>query len=178
MRNDFENILFSEETIKKRVAELGAQITSDYSGSSLMLIGILKGSFIFLADLARAIDLDCEIRFMSASSYWTKTVSSGTVKFEKTLDFEVAGRDILLIEDILDSGVTMTALTEFLAKLSPASIKICTLLDKTARREVPIAADYTGFDCPDEFVVGYGLDFAERYRNVPYIASLRPEIYS
>ena len=178
--HDFENILFSEETISKRVIALGTEITRDYRGSnsSLMLIGILKGSFIFLADLARVIDLDCEIRFISASSYGAGFVTSGTVNIGKTLDFEVAGRDILLIEDILDSGVTMTALREFLTELGPASLKICTLLDKIERRKVPIAADYTGFECPDEFVVGYGLDFAERYRNLPYIASLKPEVYS
>jgi len=176
--HDFENILFSEETIKKRVEQLGAEIARDYSELSLMLIGILKGSFIFLADLVRSIDLDCEIRFISASSYGTGSVSTGAVNIDKILDFEVAGRDILLIEDILDSGMTMTALKDFLTGLNPASLKICALLDKAERRKVPVAADYTGFECPDEFIVGYGLDFAERYRNLPYIVSLKPEIYS
>ncbi|MCL2409717.1 MAG: hypoxanthine phosphoribosyltransferase [Oscillospiraceae bacterium] len=181
MNRDFKNILFSEERIKERVAQLGVEITQSYSGSSLMLIGVLKGSFVFLADLARSIDLDCEIRFMSASSYGTSAVSSGEVNIKEPLDFnvrQIAGRDILLVEDIIDSGITMVELREFFSAFNPASLKICTLLDKVSRREVPIKSDYAGFICPDEFVVGYGLDYAERYRNLPYIAALKPEEYS
>lgn len=181
MNRDFKNILFSEEKIKERVAQLGAEITRDYSGSSLMLIGVLKGSFVFLADLARNIDLDCEIRFLSCSSYGSASVTSGEVNIKEPLDFDVrqiAGRDVLLVEDIIDSGFTMVELREFFSEFSPSSLKICTMLDKTSRREIPIKADYAGFICPDEFVVGYGLDYAERYRNLPYIAALKPDDYS
>ncbi|MCL2401018.1 MAG: hypoxanthine phosphoribosyltransferase [Oscillospiraceae bacterium] len=181
MNRDFKNILFSEERIKERVVQLGAEITRDYSGKSPMLIGVLKGSFVFLADLARSIDLDCEIRFLSCSSYGSSTVTTGEVNIKEPLDFDVrqiAGRDVLLVEDIIDSGVTMVELREFFSEFSPASLKICTLLDKVSRREVPIKADYAGFICPDEFVVGYGLDYAEKYRNLPHIAALEPETCS
>ena len=181
MKGDFKNILFSEERIKERVDELGAQITRDYQGMSPMLIGILKGGFMFMADLARKIDLNCEIRFLTASSYGMGAVTSGQVLVKEPLDFDleqVAGRDIILIDDIIDSGVTMLELRELFARFDPSSFKSCVLLDKAARREVPINVDYIGFHCPDEFVVGYGLDYAERYRNLPYIASLKPEAYS
>ena len=178
MREDIMDIIYSEGEIHKRVKELGAQITADYAGKSPLLIGVLKGCFVFLADLSRCIDLDCEIRFLTASSYGFSSVTSGKVKIGKDFDYEIEGRDVIIIEDILDSGVTLTALRDFVTKRSPASLKICTLLDKPARRQVQIKADYLGFECPDEFVVGYGLDYAERYRNLPFIASLMPEIYS
>ena len=178
MKDDIKEILFSEEAIQKRVRELGAQITQDYAGKSPLLIGVLKGCFVFLADLARQIDLDCEIRFLTASSYGFASVSSGKVKIDKDIEFDIEGRDVILIEDILDSGVTLTALHGFALKQSPASLKSCTMLDKPERREVSINAEYTGFVCPNEFVVGYGLDYAERYRNLPYVASLKPEVYS
>ena len=178
VKNDFESIFYSEETLKERVAEMGAQITSDYKDKNPLIIGVLKGSFVFLADLVRKIDLRCEIRFVAASSYGQGATSHGVVDIMKSLDFDVAGRDVLLIEDILDTGTTLTALKKFIGGLNPNSIKICTLLDKTSRRKVKIDADYAGFDCPDAFVVGYGLDYAERYRNLPYIATLKPEIYS
>ena len=178
MKDDIKDILFSEEVIQKRIAELGASLTKEYAGKSLLLIGVLKGCFMFLADLARHIDLECEIRFMTASSYGFSSVSSGKVNIDGDIDFDVEGRDVIVIEDILDSGITMTALRAFVAKHKPASLKICTMLDKPDRRQLPISADYTGFECPNEFVVGYGLDYGERYRNLPYVASLKPEVYS
>ena len=178
MRDDLKEIIFSKEQIQQRVKELGALLTSEYAGRSPLLLGVLKGCFVFLADVARCMDLACEIRFLTASSYGFSSVTSGKVKIGKDFDFEIEGRDVIIIEDILDSGVTLTALRDFVMARSPASLKICALLDKPARRQVPIEADYLGFVCPDEFVVGFGLDYAERYRNLPYIASLKPEVYS
>jgi len=178
MRDAIKEILFSEETIHQRVKELGERITQDYAGKSPMLIGILKGCFVFLADIARCIDLDCEIRFLTASSYGFSSVTSGTVKIGKDPDFDVEGRDVIIIEDILDSGITLTALRNYIRERSPSSLKSCCMLDKPARRKVEFKSDYVGFECPDEFVVGYGLDYAERFRNLPYIAVLKPEVYS
>jgi len=178
VKNDIKEVLFTEEIIQKRVAELGAEITKEYAGKAPLLIGILKGCFMFLADLSRHIDLDCEIRFLTASSYGFSSVSSGKVNMDKSIDFDVEGRDVLIIEDILDSGITLTALRAFVAKHKPASLKVCTMLDKPERRQLPIIPDYTGFECPNEFVVGYGLDYGEKYRNLPYVASLKPEVYS
>jgi len=178
MRNDIKDILFSEEMIQKRVAELGAELSQVYAGKPVMIIGVLKGCFMFLADLARHLDLECEIRFLTASSYGFSSVSSGRVSIDKDIDFDVEGKDVIIIEDILDSGITLTALRAFVAKHKPASLKVCTFLDKPERRQLPITADYTGFECPNEFVVGYGLDYSERYRNLPFVASLKPEVYS
>jgi len=178
MKNDIKDILFSEEMIAERIAEMGAELTNEYKGKSLMIIGVLKGCFMFLADLARHIDLDCEIRFLTASSYGFSSVSSGKVNIDGDIDFEVTGKEVIIVEDILDSGITITALRAFVAKHKPASLKVCTLLDKPERRQLPITADYTGFECPNEFVVGYGLDYGERYRNLPFVASLKPEVYS
>jgi len=178
MNDSIKGILFSEEMIQKRVAELGAELTKEYAGKSLLMIGVLKGCFMFLADLVRHIDLECEIRFLTASSYGFSSVSSGKVNIDRDIDFDVEGKDVIIIEDILDSGITLTALRAFVAKHKPASLKICALLDKPERRQLPITADYTGFECPNEFVVGYGLDYAERYRNLPFVASLKPEVYS
>ena len=178
MTNDLEKILFTEEQIKERIVELGEQITKDYAGKKILLIGVLKGCYVFLADLARNINLDCEIQFLTASSYGFSSVSSGKVNVNETIDFVTKGRDIIVIEDILDTGVTLTALHAMIAKQKPASLKICTLLDKPERREMPFTADYTGFTCPNEFVVGYGLDYAEKYRNLPYVAVLKKEIYT
>ena len=177
MKDDLKEILYTEEQIRRRVSELGAQITADYAGKEPLLIGILKGCFVFCADLSRAIDLRCEIRFLIASSYGFSSITSGTVKLGSELDFEITGRDIIIIEDILDSGVTLTSMRELLLGYTPSSLKICALLDKPSRRKTPIEADYTGFVCPDEFLVGYGLDYAECYRNLPFVASLKPEIY-
>jgi len=178
LKDDLREILFSEAQIETRIKELGAEITKDYAGKQLMLIGVLKGCFVFLADIARHIELDCEIRFLTASSYGFASVSSGKVNVDKDIEFDVDGKDVLIIEDILDSGITLTALHAIVAKNKPASLKTCTLLDKPERRQVPYTADYTGFVCPNEFVVGYGLDYGERYRNLPYVAVLKPEIYS
>jgi len=178
MNNDIREILFTEEQIRQRINELGAQITRDYAGKAPMLIGVLKGCYVFLGDIARSIDLDCEIRFITASSYGFSTLTSGDVRIGMDFDFPIAGRDVIIIEDILDSGITLNALRDFIMERSPASLRICTLLDKPARRKAPINPDYTGFICPDEFVVGFGLDYAEHYRNLPFVASLKPEIYS
>ena len=178
MKDDIREIIFTEDQIRNRVAELGAQLTLEYQGKKPLMLGILKGCFIFLADVARCVELDCEIRFLSASSYGFSSVTSGKVKIETNLDFEIEGRDVIIIEDILDSGVTLNSLREFILERKPASLKICALLDKPARRRIPVSADYLGFECPDEFVIGYGLDYAEHYRNLPFIASLKPEVYS
>ena len=178
MRDDIKEILFSEEDIGRRVNELGAELTEVYAGKTLLVIGVLKGCFVFLADIVRQIDLECEIRFLTASSYGFSSVTSGKVNIDRGIDFDVEGKDVLIIEDILDSGITLTALRAFVARHKPASLKTCTLLDKPERRQVPITADYTGFECPNEFVVGYGLDYGERYRNLPFVAVLKPEVYS
>ncbi|MCL2201842.1 MAG: hypoxanthine phosphoribosyltransferase [Oscillospiraceae bacterium] len=178
MKDFIREILFSEEEISRRINELGDTITREYAGKKPLLIGVLKGCFVFFADISRKIDLDCEIRFITASSYGSGTITSGDVKVGMDFDFQIEGRDVIIIEDILDSGVTLTALKGFILQRNPASLKICTMLDKAARRQAPIVADYIGFDCPDEFVVGYGLDYAEHYRNLPYVAVLKPEAYS
>jgi len=178
MKDDIKDILFTEEMIQKRVAEMGAELSEIYAGKPVMVIGVLKGCFMFLADLARHLDLECEIRFLTASSYGFASVSSGKVSIDRDIDFDVEGKDVIIIEDILDSGITLTALRAFVAKHKPASLKVCTFLDKPERRQLPITADFTGFECPNEFVVGYGLDYGERYRNLPFVASLKPEVYS
>jgi len=178
MHKDIREIFFNEEVIAARVKELGEELTRDYQGKKPLLIGVLKGCFMFLADLSRHIDLDCDIRFLTASSYGFSTVSSGKVAFDKEIDWDVEGRDVIIVEDILDSGGTLTALNAFISRHSPASLKTCTLLDKPECRSVPITADYVGFECPNEFVVGYGLDYGEKYRNLPYVAVLKPEIYA
>lgn len=178
MKNDVERVFFSKEEIQKRVEELGEQISRDYEGKQPLLVGILKGCFVFMADLSRALTVKCDIDFMAVSSYGNGTSSTGAVKIVKDLNADIEGRHILIIEDILDSGITLNYLRGYLEQRKPASIKICTLLDKKARRSADIQADYCGFDCPDAFIVGYGLDYAEKYRNLPYIGVLKPEIYS
>lgn len=178
MIQDLQNILFTEEKIKEKVKELGALISKDYSDKSPILIGILKGSFIFLADLARHIDINCEFRFVTAASYGFSSISSGNVRIGATDEADFRDRNLILVEDILDSGNTISALHEYLLGCNPKSLKLCAFLDKPARREKMIKLDYIGFECPNEFVVGYGLDFAERYRNLPYIAVLKPEIFA
>ncbi|MCL2079570.1 MAG: hypoxanthine phosphoribosyltransferase [Oscillospiraceae bacterium] len=177
MKDDIERILFTEEQISKRIAELGEQITNEYAGRKIMLIGVLKGCYVFLADLSRKINLESEIVFLSASSYGFSSVTSGKVNVETNIGFEVKDKHVIIIEDILDTGVTLTALHALVVKRGPASLKICAFLDKPERRDMPLTADYTGFICPNEFVVGYGLDYAEKYRNLPYIAVLKPEKY-
>lgn len=173
-----EYVLLSEETLKKRVAEMGAEITRGYQGNDdrLLVVGMLKGSFIFMADLVRHIDLHCEIDFMAASSYGNGTESSGNVRITRDLT-NIEGQHILLVEDIVDSGNTMSYILELLKSRGPASVKLVSLLDKPSRRKVPVNIDYCGFEIEDKFVVGYGLDFAGKYRNLPFIGVLKPEAY-
>ncbi len=176
MHEDIASILFSEEQLRTRVKELGAQISRDYAGKVPIVIGILKGAIIFYADLLRECDLATQLEFMAVSSYGNGT-TSGKLVFKKDTDANLEGRDVLIVEDIIDSGNTLFMLKQELSKRHPASIKICALLDKAARRTADISADYVGFACADEFVVGYGLDFAEKYRNLPYIGVLKPSVY-
>ena len=177
LEQDIERVLFTEQELKDRVAELAAQIDRDYAGKEPMLISVLRGSFIFMADLARAITLPCTVDFMAVSSYGSGTTSSGQVKITKDLSESIEGRDIIVVEDILDSGNTLSYLFRLLQARHPASVRLCTLLDKPSRRTKPITADYTGFAVDDLFVVGYGLDYAEKYRNLPYIGVLKPAVY-
>ena len=177
LEKDIDRIFFSAEELDAKVKALGAEISEDYKDKMPIFVGILKGSFVFTADLMRAVDTYCDIDFMAVSSYGSGTTTTGAVKINKDLSYNVEGRHILLIEDILDSGVTLSYLRDYIGARKPASIKICTLLDKPARRRADIQPDYVGFECPDEFIVGYGLDYAERYRNLPYIGVLKPEIY-
>ena len=177
MHKDVKEILFSEEQLKERVAQIAAQIDRDYAGKELMLVSVLRGSFIFMADLVRAITVPCTVDFMAVSSYGAGTVSSGQVQITKDLSEDITGRHLLVVEDILDSGNTLSYLLEVLRARKPASIRLCTLLDKPERRVKPVHLDYTGFTIPDAFVVGYGLDYDEYYRNLPYIGVLRPSVY-
>ncbi len=178
IHKDIAQILFTPSQLEARVRELGAAITRDYSGRELLLVGILKGSYVFLADLSRAIALPCKVDFMAVSSYGDGCCSSGQVRIIKDLSQDIAGKDVLLVEDILDSGNTLFHLTRLLRQRGPASLKLCTLLDKPERRKQDIQADYRGFSVPDAFLVGYGLDYAENYRTLPYVGILKPEIYS
>ena len=173
MQTDIESVLISEEEVQRRVRELGRQITNDYAGRNLLLLGVLKGAVVFLVDLARAIDLPLQIDFMAVSSYGVSTKSSGVVRILKDLDSAVDGRDILVVEDIIDTGLTLKYILENLAMRNPASVKVCALLVKEKSRPEGIGADYVGFHIPNRFVVGYGLDYAELYRNLPYIGILR-----
>ena len=175
---DIERILLPQAQIHQRVAELGAEIDRDYAGKEPLLVSVLRGSFIFMADLVRSITLPCTVDFMAVSSYGKGTSSSGQVKIVKDLSESIEGKDLLVVEDILDSGNTLYYLLQLLQARHPASVRLCTLLDKPSRRVKPVKVDYTGFSIPDEFVVGYGLDYAERYRNLPYIGVLRPSVYS
>lgn len=177
MKEDLLKVLITEEQIQERVKELGAKITEDYKGKNPVLISILKGSVAFMADLMREIDTLCEIDFMAVSSYGSGSKTSGVVKIIKDLDAEIEGRPVLIVEDILDSGMTLNYISDILRSRNPQSIELCTLLDKPERREIPVHVKYTGFVVPDEFVVGYGLDFDEKYRNLPYIGVLKPEMY-
>lgn len=177
MNEDIKKILISEDELKAIVERLGKQITEDYKGKDVLLIGILKGSVIFMADLMRAIEVPCNIDFMAVSSYGNGTESSGRVKINKDLDNDIQGKDIIIIEDILDSGKTLYYIRDILSARKPASIKICTLFDKPERREADIKADYIGSLVPNEFIVGYGLDYAEYYRNLPFIGVLKESVY-
>ena len=176
-RSDIREVLISEDQLAAKVAEMGAAISRDYQGKKLMIIGVLKGSVVFMSDLLRRITIPVEMDFMAVSSYGSGTKTSGVVKILKDLDRLIQGYHILIVEDILDSGMTLSYLTELLQDRSPASIRIATLLDKPERRKVDIRPDYVGFQIPDEFVVGYGLDYAELYRNLPYVGVLAPHVY-
>ena len=170
-------VLLSEEEVNKRIQEIGAQITKDYAGKQVHLVCVLKGGSFFMCELAKRIDLAVSLDFMAVSSYGGDTKSCGVVKIVKDLDEPLAGKDVIVVEDIVDSGRTLSYLLEILRARNVASIRLCTLLDKPDRRKKPITADYTGFTIPDAFVVGYGLDYAEKYRNLPYIGILKPEVY-
>ena len=176
MEDFIQEILISREEIECHVAEIGRQISRDYEGKDPIFIGVLKGCFIFMADLMRHVTVDCAMDFMAVSSY-QGTTSTGAVRIAKDLSENIEGRHIILVEDILDSGVTLNYLKSYLSVRKPASITVATLMDKPARRKAPIYADYSCFEVPDAFVVGYGLDYNEKYRNLPYIGILKPEIY-
>ncbi|MEG2454948.1 MAG: hypoxanthine phosphoribosyltransferase [Oscillospiraceae bacterium] len=175
--NDIEQVLFSAADLDARITQLAAEINRDYAGKAPLLVGILRGSFLFVADLARKITLPCTVDFMAISSYGRGTASSGNVKIRKDLTEDIAGRDVIVVEDILDSGNTLWNLLPLLQARRPASVRLCSLLDKPSRREKPVELHYCGFSIPDAFVVGYGLDYAEKYRNLPYIGILKPEVY-
>lgn len=177
MQQDIQRVLITEDELKQAVQTLGQQISKDYAGKDPIFVGVLKGCFIFMADLMRSVDVYCSMDFMSVSSY-SGTSSTGAVKINKDLSEDIEGRHVIIVEDILDSGLTLSYLKAYLLGRKPASIKIATLMDKPSRRKADIFADYSCFEIPDEFVVGYGLDYNERYRNIPYIGVLDPKVYS
>ena len=177
MREDLASILLTQEELHNRIAQMGAEISRDYAGREPVIVGVLKGCFVFMADLMRCVTVPCSIDFMAVSSYGNSTSTSGAVEINKDLSQDIQGKDVLIVEDILDSGVTLNYLTGYLLNRKPASIAIATLLDKPSRRKADVQARYVGFVVPDAFVVGYGLDYAEKYRNLPYIGILKPEIY-
>lgn len=176
MEKDIERVLISQIELEKKVQEIGEQISRDYEGETPIFVGVLKGCFIFMADLMRHVTINCSMDFMAVSSY-QGTSSTGAVKINKDLNESIEGRHLILVEDILDSGVTLNYLKNYLSVRKPASIRIATLMDKPARRKADIYADYSCFEVPDAFVVGYGLDYNEKYRNLPYIGVLKPEVY-
>ena len=169
-------ILIDEETLGARIAELGVEVSADYEGRDLLLIGVLKGAVFFMADLMRHLTVQCEVDFMAISSYGASTDSSGIVRILKDLDINIEGRDVLVVEDIIDSGLTLSYLMRNLESREPASLEVCALMTKPARREIDVPVRYIGFEIPNRFVVGYGLDFGERYRNLPYVAVLSEEL--
>lgn len=177
LEKDIQEVLFTEEQLRTRVKELAKEIEADYAGKEIMLIGILRGSFVFMADLCRYIDLPCTLDFMSVSSYGKSTSSTGQVQITKDLSEDITGRHVIVVEDILDSGNTLSYLLKILEHRHPASVRLCTLLDKPDRRVKQVNVHYSGYTIPDAFVVGYGLDYAEMYRNLPYIGILKPEVY-
>jgi hypoxanthine phosphoribosyltransferase len=176
VHTDVGEVLIDEGVLRQRVESLGREISDDYAGRDLLLVGVLKGAVFFMADLMRELSIPCEIDFMAISSYGAGTDSSGVVRILKDLDINIAGRDVLVVEDIIDSGLTLSYLMRTLRARRPASLEICTLLTKPERREIDVPVRYVGFEIPNRFVIGYGLDFAERYRNLPYIGVLRDEL--
>ena len=171
-----EAVLIDEERLHARVAELGEEVSADYAGKDLLLIGVLKGAVFFMADLMRRLTMPCEIDFMAISSYGASTDSSGVVRILKDLDINIDGRDVLVVEDIIDSGLTLSYLMRNLESREPATLEICALLTKPERREIDVPVRYVGFEIANKFVIGYGLDFAERYRNLPYVGVLHPDL--
>jgi hypoxanthine phosphoribosyltransferase len=169
-------VLIDQTSLQNRIVELGAEISADFAGRDLLLVGVLKGAVFFMADLMRELTVPCEIDFMAISSYGAATDSSGVVRILKDLDINVAGRDVLVVEDIIDSGLTLSYLMRNLRARKPASLEVCALLTKPERREIDVPVRYVGFEIPNRFVIGYGLDFAERYRNLPYVAVLHPDL--
>lgn len=178
MHADVESVLYSEKELADAVRKLADQINSDYKGKEMVVVGILKGSVVFLADLFRKLDTNCKLDFMSASSYGSSSVSSGGLRIGMDLSEDIAGKDVLIVEDILDTGNTLSKLKKMLLERGPASLRLCVLFDKPARRTADISAEYVGFTIEDHFIVGYGLDYDEKYRNLPYVGILRPEIYN
>ena len=177
MHRDIDRILFKEEAIQARIRELGAEIAADYEGKNPVMIAVLKGSFVFMADLVRAMDMPLQIEFLGVSSYGNKSETTGAVRITRDLECDIENRDVIVVEDILDSGLTLNYLIGYLQNRQPKSMVICALLDKPERRRVEVIPRYRGFTIPDAFVVGYGLDFSERYRNLPYIGVLKPGVY-
>jgi hypoxanthine phosphoribosyltransferase len=169
-------ILIGEDDLQARIRELGAELSADYAGREVLLVGVLKGAVFFMADLMRSLTIPCEIDFMAISSYGASTDSSGVVRILKDLDINIEGRHVLVIEDIVDSGLTLSYLVRNLESREPASLEVCALLTKPSRREIDVPVRYVGFEIPNRFVIGYGLDFAERYRNLPYVGVLHPEL--
>ena len=178
MLQDIESVLISEEELQKRIGELGQQLAKDYDGKDPIFVGVLKGVVNFFTDMVRATPIRCQYEFMAVSSYGGGTSTSGNVKLLKDVSCNIKGRHVVILEDILDSGLTLKFVTEHLRSMEPASLKICTMLDKPERRKVDIFADYVGFTIPNEFVVGFGLDYQEFYRNLPFVGVLKPEVYS
>ena len=177
MRDDIASVLLSAEEIQARTAELGAQISKDFDGREPLFVGVLKGCFVFMADLMRSVTIPCSVDFMAVSSYGNQTTTTGAVKINKDLNQDIEGRDIILVEDILDSGRTLSYLMKTLKARGAASIALCTFLDKPERRVVPVEVAYKGFTVPDAFIVGYGLDYDQKYRNLPYVGVLKPSVY-
>ena len=174
---EIDEILITEEQIREKITELGKKITQDYQGKDLVFIGVLRGAVVFMADLARAISVPMIFDFIAISSYGAATESSGVVRILKDLDETIAGKDVLIVEDIVDTGLTLDYLLRILKSRKPASLKVCTFLNKSVRRKAKVNVDYSGFDIPNKFVVGYGLDYAGKFRNIPYVFTLNPEIY-
>ena len=177
MKEDIKEILISEEQILSKVKEIGEKVSKDFEGKPLLLVGVLKGSVVFISDLMKNISIKCQVDFMAVSSYGNSTESSGVVRILKDLDSNIEGKNLLIVEDIIDSGVTLDYLSKYFKERGANSVAIATLLNKPARRKVDLKVDYVGFEVPDEFIVGYGIDYAENYRNLPFIGTLKPEVY-
>ncbi|MFD3155552.1 hypoxanthine phosphoribosyltransferase [Haloimpatiens sp. FM7330] len=177
INNDIKEILYSQEQLKDKIKEIGKNINRDYEGKDLVLVGILKGSVMFMSDLLREITIPCQMDFMAVSSYGNSTETSGVVRILKDLDFQIKGKHIIIVEDIIDTGITLKYLMKYLKSRNPKSLEIACLLNKPERREIEIDVKYSGYNVPDYFIVGYGIDFAEKYRNLPYIGILKEELY-